>query len=61
MVAAHNDDLRAARAAGMRTIFVCRPHEYGPDQSTDLHAEDDWDVVAVSLNEVADLLGCAPR
>jgi 2-haloacid dehalogenase len=61
MVAAHNDDLRAARAVGMRTIFVCRPHEYGPDQSTDLHAEDDWDVVAVSLNEVADLLGCAPR
>jgi 2-haloacid dehalogenase len=61
MVAAHNGDLRAARALGMRTIFVRRPHEYGPDQDTDLQAEEDWDVVAVSLNEVADLLGCAPR
>jgi 2-haloacid dehalogenase len=59
MVAAHNGDLRAARAIGMRTVFVRRPHEYGPDQDTDLQAEEDWDVVAVSLNEVADILGCA--
>jgi 2-haloacid dehalogenase len=59
MVAAHNGDLRAARAVGMRTIFVRRPHEYGPDQHTDLAAEEDWDVVAASLAEVADALGCA--
>jgi 2-haloacid dehalogenase len=59
MVAAHNGDLRAARALGMRTVFVRRPHEYGPDQDTDLRAEEDWDVVAQSLAEVADLLGCA--
>jgi 2-haloacid dehalogenase len=60
MVAAHNGDLRAARALGMRTVFVRRPHEYGPDQGTDLQAEEDWDVVAVSLIEAADILGCAP-
>jgi 2-haloacid dehalogenase len=60
MVAAHNGDLRAARALGMRTVFVRRPHEYVPDQDTDLQDEEDWDVAAVSLNEVADLLGCAP-
>jgi 2-haloacid dehalogenase len=60
MVAAHNGDLRAARSLGMRTVFERRPHEYGPDQDTDLQAEEDWDVVAVSLIEVADLLGCAP-
>ncbi len=58
MVAAHNDDLRAARAAGLRTVFVARPHEYGPDQTADLTAEQDWDVVAGSLTEAADALGC---
>jgi 2-haloacid dehalogenase len=59
MVAAHNADLRAARALGMHTVFVRRPHEYGPDQDSDLHTEDDWDVVAESLTEAADMLGCA--
>jgi 2-haloacid dehalogenase len=59
MVAAHNGDLRAARALQMRTIFVRRPHEYGPDQDTDLAPEEDWDVIAASLTEVADILGCA--
>ncbi|MGW8271650.1 MAG: haloacid dehalogenase type II, partial [Burkholderiales bacterium] len=29
MVAAHKDDLRAARACGLRTGFVARPQEYG--------------------------------
>jgi len=59
LVAAHNGDLRAARALGMHTVFVRRPHEYGPDQDQDLRAEEDWDVVADSLTEVADILGCA--
>jgi 2-haloacid dehalogenase len=59
MVAAHNADLRAARALGMHTVFVRRPHEYGPDQDSDLRAEEDWDVVAESLTEAADMLGCA--
>jgi 2-haloacid dehalogenase len=58
MVAAHNQDLAAARALGLKTIFVRRPHEHGPRQTTDLHAEQDWDVVADSLLEVADALGC---
>jgi 2-haloacid dehalogenase len=30
MVAAHEDDLRAARALGLRTAFVRRPAEFGP-------------------------------
>jgi 2-haloacid dehalogenase len=59
MVAAHNSDLHAARALGMRTVFVRRPHEYGPDQDTDLRADEEWDVAAESLTEVADILGCA--
>ena len=58
MVAAHDGDLRAARAVGFRTVFVRRPHEHGPGQTTDLEASQPWDVVAESLTEVADALGC---
>jgi 2-haloacid dehalogenase len=58
MVAAHNSDLVAARKCGLRTIFVRRPHEHGPGQDTDLEAEQDWDLVADSLLEVAEALGC---
>jgi len=39
MVAAHNYDLAAAQALGLRTAFVPRPLEYGPGQTTDLVAE----------------------
>lgn len=58
MVAAHNNDLAAARALGLRTIFVRRPLEHGPQQTTDLAADHAWDVVAESLLEVAEALGC---
>ena len=53
MVAAHNYDLRAARALGMQTAFVPRPLEYGPGQTTDLAAEDSWDVVATDFPALA--------
>ena len=42
MVAAHNDDLHAARAAGLMTAFVPRPTEHGPGQTTDLTPEAAW-------------------
>ncbi|MDF9863188.1 2-haloalkanoic acid dehalogenase type II [Methylorubrum pseudosasae] len=58
MVAAHNDDLKAARACGLRTVFVRRPHEHGPNQSTDLAPAERWDVEVESLIEAADALGC---
>ncbi len=58
LVAAHNSDLRAARACGLRTVFVPRPLEHGPGQDTDLAAQDDWDLVAADFLELADLLGC---
>jgi 2-haloacid dehalogenase len=57
MVAAHNSDLRAARAAGLKTGFVTRPTEHGPDQTTDLAAEEDWDVVAPDFVAMAERLG----
>jgi 2-haloacid dehalogenase len=53
MVAAHNYDLRAARSHGMRTGFVARPTEYGPEQKTDLKAAENWDVVANDFSELA--------
>lgn len=57
MVAAHNYDLRAAQAAGMRTAFLPRPTEHGPGQTTDLGPEGDWDIVARDLEDLAAALG----
>ncbi|WP_447529373.1 haloacid dehalogenase type II [Vreelandella sp. TE19] len=45
LCAAHNADLGAARGVGMKTAFIARPTEYGPLQSKDLEAEEDWDIV----------------
>ncbi|NUT77097.1 haloacid dehalogenase type II [Pseudomonas sp. C1C7] len=58
MVAAHNSDLVAARACGFRTVFVTRPVEHGPGQTIDLQPEQEWDVVAESMTELAALLDC---
>jgi len=57
MVAAHNGDLAAARACGLRTAFVPRPTEHGPNQTEDLQAEQDWDVVAPDFGALAGALG----
>jgi 2-haloacid dehalogenase len=57
MVAAHNDDLHAARACGLATGFVARPTEYGPAQSRDLAAEEAWDVVAADIEDLAARMG----
>ena len=59
MVAAHNSDLKAARALGLRTVFVRRPSEHGPAQTSDLEPDADWDVVADDLIDAAHKLGCA--
>jgi 2-haloacid dehalogenase len=58
MVAAHNGDLIAAAGCGFRTAFVHRRTEYGPNQTTDLKPERDFDVVAEDLLDLADKLGC---
>ncbi len=58
LVAAHNYDLTAARACGLKTAFVPRVNEYGPHQTEDFKAESDWDLVASDLNDLADQLGC---
>lgn len=53
MVAAHNADLHAARAAGLKTAFVARPHEHGPEQAIDLVPDSNWDVVATDFIDLA--------
>ena len=58
LVAAHNGDLAAAGRCGFQTAFVPRPKEYGPEQTTDLVAEYDCDVVAGDFIELAQILGC---
>jgi 2-haloacid dehalogenase len=57
MAAAHNYDLEAAQALGMRTAFIPRPLEYGPGQTTDLTPTGKWDVVVDSIEELAAALG----
>lgn len=56
LVAAHNTDLAAALTCGLKTIFIPRPFEYGPGQTTDLHPEQEWDVVAPDFIALADKL-----
>ncbi|MEO0913530.1 MAG: HAD-IA family hydrolase, partial [Pseudomonadota bacterium] len=56
MVAAHNDDLAAAHAAGLQTAFVARPTEYGAGQTRDLAAEGGWTRTAPDFPTLADAI-----
>jgi 2-haloacid dehalogenase len=53
MVAAHKDDLHAARACGLKTAFVPRPREYGPAVKVDVSREPAFDVHARDFNDLA--------
>ncbi len=57
MVAAHKGDLHAARAVGLRTAFVPRPDEFGPDREVDTGPDPAFDVAASDFLELADKLG----
>jgi 2-haloacid dehalogenase len=58
MVAAHNNDLKAAKAQGLATAFVPRPTEHGPGQTSDLAADPSCvDLVARDFVELAERLG----
>jgi len=56
MVAAHKDDLRAARACGLATAFVGRPKEKGPKVKVDVSPEPDFDIHAKSFVDLAQKL-----
>jgi len=57
MVACHKYDLRAAKAFGMRTAFVARPLEFGPDVTSDISPEAWLDYCVDSFTCLADELG----
>ena len=64
MVAAHDDDLKAASLQGMKTGYVHRPYEYGKDKLFDISQVNDykgdrsWDFISRDLNDLAFQLGC---
>jgi 2-haloacid dehalogenase len=59
MVAAHASDLRAAAACGLRTAYVDRPLEFGPDRRGDVpRADDRFDLQVDGFHALADSLGC---
>ena len=55
--AAHNYDLRAADTLGLKTAFISRPTEFGPNQTTDLRPEGDWTIVAADIEDLAVKMG----
>jgi 2-haloacid dehalogenase len=57
MVAAHLGDLRAAKGVGLRTAFVVRPLEYGPNGKPDLMPDASVDLAAKDFNDLAGRLG----
>ncbi|HXT81092.1 MAG TPA: haloacid dehalogenase type II [Acetobacteraceae bacterium] len=57
MAAAHNNDLANARKCGLMTAFFPRPSEYGPHQKRDFAADQDWDIVATDIEDMASKLG----
>ncbi len=58
MVAAHPGDLRAAAGAGMKTAYVSRPLERGPEgRVSGPGADDRFDVTAGDFLDLADQMG----
>jgi len=53
LVAAHKDDLHAARACGLKTAFVPRPREYGPAAKADITRDPAFDLHARDFNDLA--------
>jgi len=58
LVAAHQDDLAAARACGLRTAYIERPLEFGAKHPKDVSPEVDNTIHAKSLLHLAEQLGC---
>ncbi len=58
LVAAHQDDLAAARACGLQTAYIERPNEFGPDQPQDVSADPANTRHARNLLALADQFAC---
>ena len=58
MVAAHNFDLEAAKKIGMKTAYVHRPLEFGPDKDLEQISIEDFDFIAKDFENLAEILEC---
>ncbi len=58
LVAAHQEDLAHARAAGLKTAYIERPLEFGSSNRKDVSADPQNTLHAKDFIELADLLGC---
>jgi len=58
LVAAHQDDLAAARACGLRTAYIERPLEFGAKHPKDVSPDAANTLHAKSLVHLAEQLGC---
>ena len=56
LVAAHNNDLAAARSCGLKTAYVERRFEFGVDQEKDVSPCEKNDVHAIDFIELANIL-----
>jgi 2-haloacid dehalogenase len=58
LVAAHHDDLAAARACGLLTAYIERPLEFGAGQPKDVSPRAGNTLHCTSLVDLAEQLGC---
>lgn len=58
LVAAHHDDLTAARGCGLRSAYVERPWEFGTPQAKDVSPMEGNDMHAKDFVALAQQLGC---
>ena len=57
MTAAHQGDLLAAQRVGLKSGFVPRPQEHGPDATVDTTPDPSFDVVATDFVDLARQMG----
>ena len=57
MVAAHKNDLRAAKSVGLKAAFVPRPLEHGPKAQVDVTHDPAFEFNVADFNELAAKLG----
>ncbi|MCH7659579.1 MAG: haloacid dehalogenase type II [Euryarchaeota archaeon] len=62
MVAAHERDLDASSKVGLKTAYVHRPLEWGPEQARDIEKPNGsaYDIVAEDLVDLAEQFGSEP-
>ena len=58
LVAAHHDDLAAARGCGLRSAYIERPWEFGTQQAKDVSPQAGNDLHAENFTALAARLGC---